>query len=77
VNRHDGRFMRRLAVGAIALYQRTVSPLLGPACRYEPSCSEYAREAIEKYGVARGSWMGMRRISRCHPFHAGGYDPVP
>jgi putative membrane protein insertion efficiency factor len=77
VNRHGGQFMRRLAVGAIGLYQRTVSPLLGPACRYEPSCSEYTREAIEKYGIARGSWMGMRRISRCHPFHAGGYDPVP
>lgn len=75
--RHDEPFMRRLAVGAIGLYQRTVSPLLGPACRYAPSCSEYTREAIEKYGIARGSWMGLRRISRCHPFHAGGYDPVP
>lgn len=59
------------------VYQRTISPLLGPACRYEPSCSEYAREAIDKYGVARGAWMGMKRISRCHPFHTGGYDPVP
>lgn len=69
--------MRRLAVGLIVMYQRTVSPLLGPACRYEPSCSEYTREAIVKYGVARGAWLGARRIARCHPFHAGGYDPVP
>ncbi|HEX6506662.1 MAG TPA: membrane protein insertion efficiency factor YidD [Chloroflexota bacterium] len=69
--------MRRLAVGLIVLYQRTISPLLGQACRYQPTCSEYAREAIEKYGVTRGSLMGIRRISRCHPFHEGGYDPVP
>jgi putative membrane protein insertion efficiency factor len=69
--------MRRLAVGLIALYQRLISPLLGPACRYEPTCSVYAREAILRYGVVRGSWMGAKRISRCHPFHAGGYDPVP
>ncbi len=59
------------------MYQRAISPLLGPTCRYEPSCSEYARIAIEKHGVPRGMWMGLRRISRCHPFHAGGYDPVP
>jgi putative membrane protein insertion efficiency factor len=59
------------------MYQRVISPLLGPACRYEPSCSEYTRQAIEKYGVARGGWMGMKRIVRCHPLHEGGYDPVP
>jgi putative membrane protein insertion efficiency factor len=69
--------MRRLAVGLIVIYQHTVSPLLGPACRYEPTCSEYTREAIEKYGVVRGAWLGVRRIGRCHPFHEGGYDPVP
>ncbi|HCG01282.1 MAG TPA: membrane protein insertion efficiency factor YidD [Chloroflexi bacterium] len=69
--------MRRLAVGLIALYQRLISPLLGPACRYEPTCSVYAREAILRYGVVRGSWMAARRIARCHPFHVGGYDPVP
>jgi uncharacterized protein len=69
--------MRRLVMGLIGLYQHAVSPLLGPACRYEPSCSEYTRQAIEKYGVTRGGWMGIRRISRCHPFHQGGYDPVP
>ncbi len=69
--------MRRLVGGLILMYQRVISPLLGSACRYEPSCSEYTRIAIEKHGVSRGTWMGLRRISRCHPFHAGGYDPVP
>lgn len=69
--------MRRLAVGSILLYQRLVSPLLPPACRYYPSCSEYTRQAIERYGILRGAWMGAKRISRCHPFHQGGYDPVP
>ena len=69
--------MRRSAVGLIVVYQRIISPLLGPACRYEPTCSEYTRQAIERYGVGKGTWMGMKRIARCHPFHAGGYDPVP
>lgn len=69
--------MRKMAVGLIVFYQRAISPLLGPACRYVPTCSEYTREAIERYGTFRGSWMGMKRLSRCHPFHKGGYDPVP
>ena len=57
-------------------YKRFVSPLLPSACRFYPTCSEYMMEAVEKYGVARGVWMGVRRIGRCHPFHCGGYDPV-
>jgi putative membrane protein insertion efficiency factor len=69
--------MRRVAVGLIVMYQRFVSPLLGPVCRYEPSCSEYTRQAVDKYGIARGGWMGIKRIARCHPLHEGGYDPVP
>jgi putative membrane protein insertion efficiency factor len=69
--------MRKVAVALIVMYQRVISPMLGPACRYQPTCSTYAREAIERYGVVRGGWLGMRRIARCHPFHDGGYDPVP
>ncbi|MGB6451095.1 MAG: membrane protein insertion efficiency factor YidD [Steroidobacteraceae bacterium] len=69
--------MRLVAEILIRLYQWTLSPLLGPACRFHPSCSEYAREAIHRFGVVRGSWLGIRRIGRCHPWNPGGYDPVP
>ncbi len=58
-------------------YQVAISPMLGPACRYYPTCSNYALEAIEKYGALTGGWMAVRRIFRCHPFRPGGYDPVP
>ena len=61
----------------IWLYQHLVSPLLPPACRFYPSCSQYAREAVERYGVIRGVWLAIRRVLRCHPWHPGGFDPVP
>ncbi|MEJ5360020.1 MAG: membrane protein insertion efficiency factor YidD [Desulfobacterales bacterium] len=61
----------------IRLYQVAVSPLLGPSCRFFPSCSEYALLALRRHGPARGLWLAARRLLRCHPFHAGGIDPVP
>jgi len=61
----------------IRLYQRYLSPLLGPRCRYYPSCSQYALEALEAHGLRRGSWLALKRIARCHPLHPGGFDPVP
>ena len=68
--------MRTLTVGILGIYKRWISPCLPSACRYHPTCSEYMMEAIEKHGVARGVWMGTRRLLRCHPFHEGGFDPV-
>ena len=61
----------------IDVYRRYISPLKSPCCRYIPTCSEYAMIAIERYGAARGGWLALKRILRCHPFHQGGYDPVP
>lgn len=69
--------MKRLLLGLVRLYQYLISPLLGPRCRFHPSCSHYAIEAIERHGALRGSWLAMRRLGRCHPWHPGGYDPVP
>jgi hypothetical protein len=69
--------MRRLLLTAIRIYQWTLSPLIGRSCRFLPTCSCYAAEAIERFGALHGSWLGLRRLSRCHPWHAGGYDPVP
>ena len=69
--------MSRLILAALHGYRRLVSPMFAPRCRFVPSCSAYAVEAVECHGAARGSWLALRRIGRCHPFHAGGYDPVP
>ncbi|MBI4320032.1 MAG: membrane protein insertion efficiency factor YidD [Chloroflexi bacterium] len=68
--------MRVAALGLIKLYQVTVSRLLPPSCRYYPSCSQYALDAITKYGLVHGGWLTAKRLARCHPFHPGGYDPV-
>lgn len=69
--------MRGFLVVVIRGYQLWVSPLLPAACRYYPTCSAYAIEALERHGAARGIWLAIRRIARCHPFRSGGYDPVP
>ncbi len=69
--------IRQAFIGLIWIYQHTISPLLGPHCRYSPTCSHYTQIAIKKYGIVRGSWLGVKRISRCHPWHPGGLDPVP
>jgi hypothetical protein len=69
--------MAGLIVGMIRFYQRRISPLTGPTCRFHPTCSQYTLQAVQKYGALKGSWLGIRRIFRCHPFHPGGFDPVP
>lgn len=69
--------MKRLSLALLRFYKTSVSPGLPPACRFQPSCSEYAYEAIERHGAVKGWWLTVRRLVRCHPFHPGGYDPVP
>jgi len=69
--------MRHAMLGLIRLYQFLLSPWVGNHCRFHPTCSEYAKGAITRYGSIRGGWMAMRRLSRCHPWHPGGADPVP
>jgi putative membrane protein insertion efficiency factor len=67
----------RVMVALITGYRRFVSPLLAPRCRFVPSCSAYALEAVREHGALRGAWLAVRRVGRCHPFHPGGFDPVP
>lgn len=69
--------MKHVAMGLIRLYKMTLSKVLPSSCRFYPSCSMYTYEAINKYGFLKGSWLGVKRILRCHPFNPGGYDPVP
>jgi len=68
---------RSLLLVILRAYKRFLSPLLGPRCRFHPSCSSYAMEAIERFGALRGSWLAAKRVGRCHPLHPGGFDPVP
>ena len=69
--------MKYIALGLLRLYKFVLSPLLPAACRYQPTCSDYAREAVERHGALHGTILAARRLSRCHPFREGGYDPVP
>ena len=71
------REMRKIALWLIVVYQKIVSPYLGPQCRFEPTCSRYTSEAITRYGLLRGVFLGGCRLLKCHPFHPGGIDPVP
>lgn len=69
--------MKKILLFLIKFYQKAISPLTPPTCRFHPTCSHYGFEAIETHGVFKGSWLAIRRISKCHPFHEGGFDPVP
>ncbi|PSB11517.1 membrane protein insertion efficiency factor YidD [Pleurocapsa sp. CCALA 161] len=69
--------MKTILLGVIAAYRQFISPLFPPSCRFQPTCSQYALEAIATHGTIKGSWLAIQRILRCHPFHPGGYDPVP
>ena len=69
--------MRALLIALLRAYQFALRPMLGANCRFYPSCSDYAREALERHGAGRGSWLALRRVGKCHPYHPGGFDPVP
>ncbi len=75
--RPEAALVRWLALLPLRFYKRAISPLLPPMCRFEPTCSVYMMQAIEKHGLLRGVWLGIRRLLRCHPFNPGGWDPVP
>jgi putative membrane protein insertion efficiency factor len=69
--------MKAVALWLLRFYRTAISPRLPPSCRFTPTCSEYTYEAIDRYGLLRGGWLGIKRLARCHPFNPGGYDPVP
>ncbi len=69
--------MTRVLLLLIRAYQLLISPMLGPSCRFTPTCSEYAAQALKKYGALKGAWLSIKRVGRCHPWHDGGYDPLP
>ena len=69
--------MKALLLFTLRAYQYAIRPLMGANCRFFPSCSDYAREAVERHGAVKGAWLAARRVARCHPYHPGGYDPVP
>lgn len=71
------QFFKFIFILPIRFYQRFISPLLPPSCRYQPTCSQYTVEAIQEWGIFKGIWMGMKRLASCHPYSLGGYDPVP
>lgn len=69
--------MKKILIWIVKFYRKHISPYRPPSCRFVPTCSTYALEALEKYGAAKGGWLALKRLSKCHPFHKGGYDPVP
>lgn len=69
--------MTRILLFLVKVYQYLISPMLGPSCRFTPTCSEYTLQALKKYGAFKGLWLGLKRVGRCHPWHDGGYDPLP
>ncbi|WP_211167340.1 membrane protein insertion efficiency factor YidD [Aromatoleum evansii] len=69
--------MKSLLLGLLRVYKYAISPMLGRNCRFHPSCSDYAAEAVQRHGALKGGWLAFKRVGRCHPFHPGGYDPVP
>lgn len=73
----DRTALQKIAIGFIRFYQLVISPLLGPRCRFIPTCSEYAKDAIILHGTRKGCWLAIKRLLKCHPLHSGGYDPVP